>query len=65
MGQVGGPAALNGFLYQNLKHLNWLVYVHITGQVRGSGVTGDTCITLEPEDGGDARLDGQNLYLVE
>jgi hypothetical protein len=65
MVQVGGPAAINGFLYQILKHLNWLASVHFTGQIRGSGVTGDACIILEPKDGGDARLDGQNMYLVE
>ncbi|MET0091533.1 MAG: hypothetical protein ABW068_16215, partial [Candidatus Thiodiazotropha sp.] len=65
MVQVGGPAAINGFLYQILKHLNWLASAHFTGQVCGSGVTEDACIILEPKDGGDARLDGQNMYLVE
>ena len=65
MVQAGGPAAINGFLYQILKHLHWLASARIEGQVSGAGVTGDARIILEPRDGGDARLQGQSVYLVE
>lgn len=65
MVQAGGPAAINGFLYQLLKHLHWLASARIEGQVSGAGVTGDARIILEPKDGGDARLQGQSVYLVE
>ncbi|WP_391349570.1 HEAT repeat domain-containing protein [Azospirillum sp. A23] len=65
MVQAGGPAAINGFLYQILKHLHWLASARIEGQVSGSDVAGDARIILEPKDGGDARLQGKSLYLVE
>lgn len=65
MVQAGGPAAINGFLYQILKHLHWLASARIEGQISGAGVTGDARIILEPRDGGDARLQGPSVYLVE
>jgi len=63
--QRGGPAAINGFLYQILSHLGWLASVSITGRISATDLPGEACIVLEPKDGGDARLEGHGVYLVE
>jgi hypothetical protein len=65
MVQAGGPAAINGFLYQILNHLAWLADIRIVGQVAGQRIQGDAYIVLEPSDGGDARCEGSNTYVVE
>ncbi|MCJ7600836.1 MAG: hypothetical protein MUO63_04940 [Desulfobulbaceae bacterium] len=65
MVQPGGPAAINGFLYQILSHLAWLTEIQIHGQISGNDVPVDVCIVLEPKDGGDARCEAAGIYLVE
>ncbi|MCW8308874.1 hypothetical protein AruPA_17715 [Acidiphilium sp. PA] len=65
MVQRGGPAAINGFLYQILSHLGWLASVRITGRISTTDLPDEACIILEPKDGGDARLEGHGVYLVE
>lgn len=64
MTQIGGPAALNGFLYQIFHHLGWLANVSLTGQLDGQQVK-DACLVLEPRGGGDARAEGSGTYIVE
>lgn len=65
MVQLGGPAAINGFLYQILSHLGWLAEIRIKGRISGTDVPGDMCLVLEPKDGGDARCEAPGVYLVE
>lgn len=62
MTQPGGPAAINGFLYQIVQHLGWLADVTLIGEAGGQG---DACLVLEPRQGGDARAEASGLYLVE
>lgn len=62
--QPGGPAAINGFLYQILHHIDWLARVRLTGALRGSRVEGPLLV-LEPRGGGDAKASAAGLYLVE
>ena len=64
MTQFGGPAAINGFLYQIFHHLGWLANVSLTGQVDGQEVK-DACLVLEPQGGGDARAEARGTYIVE
>jgi hypothetical protein len=64
MAQAGGPAAINGFLYQILHHLGWLADIELTGKVAGEDVR-HACLVLEPLDGGDARLESVGIRLVE
>ena len=64
MTQVGGPAAINGFLYQIIHHIGWLAGVTLSGQLIGEEVE-DACLVLEPRNGGDARAEASGLYLVE
>lgn len=63
MVQVGGSAAINGFLYQLLNHLSWMAHAEFRGD--GQDVPSTACIVLEPKDGGDARREGCGIYLVE
>ncbi|MFP3982332.1 MAG: hypothetical protein ACLFV2_01390 [Desulfurivibrionaceae bacterium] len=65
MPQSGGPAAINGFLYQILNHLAWLANIQVTGSLTELDDPEDLCIILEPKDGGDARCEAAGLYLVE
>lgn len=65
MVQAGGPAAINGFLYQILNHLAWFSEIHIGGHIAGHGVQTDAFVVLEPRDGGDARYEGAHTYVVE
>ena len=53
MTQPGGPAAINGFLFQIIHHLGWLTEVSFTGTLAGQQI-GDACLVLEPRIGGDA-----------
>lgn len=65
MVQTGGPAAINGFLYQILSHLGWLAEIRIKRRISGTDVPEDMCLVLEPKDGGDARCEAAGIYLVE
>ena len=60
----GGAAAINGFLYQLLSHLQVLATVTFTRRLRG-GTIHQAQIVLEPVGGGDARALGSGHYLVE
>ena len=64
MTQVGGPAAINGFLYQIIHHIGWLAELRLAGTLDGQQVT-DACLVLEPRTGGDARAEAASRYLVE
>ena len=64
MTQSGGSAAINGFLYQMLHHLDWLAEVGLNGVLDGEDVKSGRLI-LEPRDGGDAQAHGSDFYLVE
>jgi hypothetical protein len=64
MTEPGGPAALNGFLYQIIHHIGWLAYVSLTGTLNGQEIE-DACLVLEPRTGGDARVEASGTYLVE
>ena len=64
MTQVGGPAAINGFLYQIIHHLGWLSSVILKGKLDGQEVE-DACLVLEPRSGGDARAEASGIYIVE
>lgn len=64
MTQAGGPAAINGFLYQIIHHIGWLAGVALTGKVVDQDVA-NACLVLEPKNGGDARAEASGVYLVE
>ena len=64
MTQSGGPAAINGFLYQILMHLDWLTDVSMSGTLDGHEVKNGLLI-LEPRAGGDAHAHASDLFLVE
>ena len=64
MTQAGGPAALNGFLYQILHHLGWMAKIKLAGKPNGDDVK-DACLVLEPQGGGDAIVEAPGLYVVE
>lgn len=65
MTQAGGPAAINGFLYQILHHLGWIADVKLTGTVIDQALAGDATLVLEPRGGGDARVEQAGVYVVE
>lgn len=64
MTQPGGPAAINGFLFQIIHHLGWLTEVSFTGTLAGQQI-GDACLVLEPRIGGDALAELAGTYVVE
>ena len=64
MTQVGGPAAINGFLYQILHHIEWIANVKLEGRLAGQEVK-DPLLRLEPRNGGDAQVEASDQYLVE
>lgn len=64
MTQVGGPAAINGFLYQILHHIGWVANVKLEGRLAGQEVK-DPLLRLEPRNGGDAQVEASDQYLVE
>jgi hypothetical protein len=64
MTQAGGPAAINGFLYQILHHLGWLAKASLSEE-RHHGDPEDMRLILEPMQGGDARAEATGAYLVE
>ena len=64
MTPTGGSAAINGFLYQILHHLDWVADIQLTGRLAGQKVQAPRLV-LEPRTGGDARAEASGLYLVE
>ena len=64
MTQAGGPAAINGFLYQILHHLGWIAEISLSGTLDESLIE-NARLVLEPRQGGDARAEGTGIYLVE
>lgn len=56
MSQLGGPGALNGFLYQILQHIGRLAETRISSSFNGNAIGEDWVAVLEPESGGDAQL---------
>ena len=64
MTQSGGSAAINGFLYQILHHIDWLSDVRLFSKLDGQEVK-DARLILEPRSGGDAQAQASSIYLVE
>ena len=62
MTQAGGPAAINGFLYQILHHIEWIADVRLE---RADQEIKNALLVLEPRNGGDARAEAPDHYLVE
>ena len=62
MTQAGGPAAINGFLYQILHHIEWIANVKLEG---ADQEVKNALLVLEPRNGGDARAEAPGQYLVE
>ncbi|MCY3868592.1 MAG: hypothetical protein OXG87_03480, partial [Gemmatimonadetes bacterium] len=62
MTQAGGPAAINGFLYQILHHIEWIADVRLE---RTDQEVKNALLVLEPRNGGDARAEAPDQYLVE
>ena len=62
MTQAGGPAAINGFLYQILHHIGWVADVRLD---RADQEVKNARLVLEPRNGGDARAEAPGQYLVE
>jgi hypothetical protein len=62
MTQAGGPAALNGFLYQIIQHLAWLANACLSPMDEPES---DALLVLEPRAGGDARAESETRYLVD
>ena len=60
--QAGGPAAINGFLYQILHHIEWVADVRLEG---ADQEVENALLVLEPRNGGDARMEAPDQYLVE
>lgn len=64
MTPTGGSAAINGFLYQILQHLDWVADIQLTGRLAGQRVQAPRLV-LEPRTGGDAQAEASGLYVVE
>ena len=64
MTQAGGPAAINGFLYQIIHHLGWITKVTLSGTLKEQDIE-NARLVLEPCCGGDARIETPDNYLVE
>ncbi|MXZ03619.1 MAG: hypothetical protein F4Y88_08130 [Chloroflexi bacterium] len=64
MTQTGGPAAINGFLYQILHHIEWIADIKLEGRLAGQEVK-NPLLRLEPRNGGDAQMEVSDQYLVE
>ena len=62
MTQAGGPAAINGFLYQILHHIEWIASVRLEG---ADQEVKNARLVLEPRNGGDAQAEAPDQYLVE
>lgn len=55
----GVSAAIHGFLYQILSHIDWAVRLSVTNQVGGASMH------LEPSSGGDAVMQRRSTRIVE
>lgn len=64
MTQPVGSAAIKGFLYRILHHLDCLTALRLRGKSDEDEVK-DACLILEPRDGGDVQAHESGLYLVE
>ena len=62
MTQAGGPAAINGFLYQILHHIEWIAGVRLEG---ADQEVKNALLVLEPRNGGDAQAETPDQSLVE
>ncbi|MDE0041108.1 MAG: ATP-binding protein, partial [Candidatus Poribacteria bacterium] len=62
MTQAGGPAAINGFLYQILHHIEWVADVSLK---EADQEVENALLVFEPLNGGDARMEASDRYLVE
>ena len=62
MTQAGGPAAINGFLYQILHHIEGIASVRLEGADQEAK---NALLVLEPRNGGDAQAETPDQYLVE
>ena len=60
MTQAGGSAAINGFLYQMLHHIDLTAMVHWTEYQSGKWL-----VILEPKNGGDALTETHSFRCVE
>lgn len=58
-GRSGGPAALGGFLYQMMMHLDWVERLAVSAD------HGALCLTLEPRGGGDAHIHLTDRRIIE
>ena len=60
MTQSGGPAAINGFLYQMLHHIDRIASEHLSENDPSAHL-----LVLEPRTGGDSRAEERSLVCVE
>lgn len=60
----GGPAAINGFLYQFLQHIATLTDAQFTIASGSDDDEDDWSVTFEPTQGGDTQIEGQE-FIVE
>ena len=64
MSQSGGAAAINGFLYQIIHHIDWLAKATLVASPHDHELR-NARIVLEPTSGGDAVAQSEGCYLVE
>lgn len=64
MSQAGGPAAINGFLYQIIQHLGWIADIFLSGELKDDTVD-NAILVLEPKDGGDGKVFAPGMCVVE
>lgn len=62
---AGGPAAINGFLYQLLLHLSGIAQAQCLQAIDGQALQGDWTLVLEPRSGADAEVDLHGELVVE
>ena len=60
----GGAAAINGFLYQIIHHIDWLAKATLVASPHDNELR-NARIVLEPPGGGDAVAQSEDRYLVE
>ena len=62
----GGPAALNGFLYQILQHVGWITQAQLLKAIDGQALESDDwTVVLEARSGADAQVDAKGIHVVE
>ena len=64
MSQSGGGAAINGFLYQIILHIDWLAKATLVASPHDHELR-NARIVLEPPGGGDAVAQSEDRYRVE